>query len=289
MVEPTRPLTSATALSILAPTALRSRPGTGDMTMTTDGSPASSRAIRDAAGTVVGSVVFGLLVVLWLGGSWELQGTAVLVGLVVPTVAALSVLRRSPMATTGADRVTLFRGALTGACASVVVLSLGGVLPLRSWLLFALALPAVLLDAVDGWLARRFGNSSREGGKLDMETDSILVLILSVPLAITVGPWVLGIGAMRYVFLAASTMRPTLGRELSFSQSRRVIAGTQGVVLACAVMPVIPVPVAAVATGVALLLLVFSFGRDVVALERSRESGEADKISQAVHVPERES
>ncbi len=259
-------------LGILAPAAKES--GQEEETVTRTGNTvATSRALMDAAATVLGSVISGLLLVLLLGGGWLVQGAGVVVGLVVPTVAAISILRRTPPASTGADRVTLFRGVLTGACATVVVLSLADVLPPRSWPLFALALPALLLDAVDGWLARRSNNASPSGGRLDMETDAVFLMILSIPLVWSVGPWALGIGAMRYLFVAASWLRPALRQKLAFSQFRRVVAGIQGVVLVSAVMPVMPVSAAAVATWAALLLLGVSFGKDVVTLERARSEG----------------
>ena len=241
--------------------------------MTTGRSVATSHALVDTAATVLGSVFSGVLLVLLSGGGWLVQTAGVVVGLVVPTVAAMSILRRTPLSVTGADRVTLSRGVLTGACATIVVLSLVDVLPLRSWPLFAFALPAVFLDAVDGWVARRSDNASPAGGRLDMETDAILLMILSVPLAWSVGPWVLGIGAMRYMFLAASWLRPALRQQLAFSQFRRIVAGTQGVVLVAAVMPVMPAPAAAVATGTALVLLVISFGKDILTLERASSEG----------------
>lgn len=230
---------------------------------------AASPELGDAASTVIGSVITGVVLVLLLGGSGPVQAIGVVTGLVVPTVAAMSILRRTPLLVTGADRVTLLRGVLTGACATIVVLSLADVLPMRSWPLFALALPALLLDAVDGWVARRSHNASPAGGRLDMETDAILLMILSISLAWTVGPWVLAIGAMRYIFVAASWVRPALRKQLAFSQFRRVVAGFQGVALVAAVMPVTPVTVGAVVTAIALLLLVISFGKDVITLERA--------------------
>lgn len=220
----------------------------------------------DAAATIVGSAISGVLIVLLLGGGPLLQAAGIVIGLVVPTVAALSIMRRRPRFSTNADRVTLLRAVLTGACATVVLLSFADILALRSWLLFALALPAVVLDAVDGWVARRSGTASPAGGRLDMETDAILLMILSIPLAWSVGPWVLAIGGMRYMFVAASWVRPALGQPLAFSQFRRVVAGIQGGVLVAAVMPLLPIPVAALATAVALFLLVISFGRDVITL-----------------------
>ncbi|MGO1385572.1 MAG: CDP-alcohol phosphatidyltransferase family protein [Arachnia sp.] len=231
---------------------------------------ATSRAFSDAAATIVGSVLTGLMLGALLGGNWFVQVAGFALGLMVPSVAALSVLRRTPPNTTGADRVTLLRGVLTGACATVVVLSVAGELNPRSWPLFVLALPAVVLDAVDGWVARRSNNASADGGRLDMETDAILLLVLCVPLAISVGPWTLAIGAMRYAFVAGSWLRPAWRQGLAFSQFRRVVAGTQGVVLAAAVLPIMPVPAAAVATATALVLLIISFGKDIRTLERAK-------------------
>ena len=248
--------------------------------------PASSRTMVDAAATVVGSVIAGVVLVLLLGGHWPAQGAAVLVGSVVPVTAALSIMRRRPRVSTGADRVTLFRAVLAGTCASVVVLALADVVPPRSWPLFALAVPAVLLDAVDGWVARRSGTASPTGGKLDMETDAILLMILSIPLAWSVGPWVLAIGAMRYLFLIAAWWRPALAQPLAFSQFRRVVAGTQGVVLVGAVCPVVSTQIAAITAGIALLLLVISFGKDVLTLEL--EDGSQSGVAQpsAAHLTE---
>ncbi len=229
---------------------------------------ATTRAPVDAGATVAASAISGAIIVLLFGGGPLLQAAGIVIGLVVPTVAALSILRRRPRFSTNADRVTLLRAVLTGACATVVLLSFADILALRSWLLFTLALPAVVLDAVDGWVARRSGTATPAGGRLDMETDAILLLILSIPLAWSVGPWVLAIGGMRYVFVAASWVRPALRQHLAFSQFRRVVAGIQGGVLVAAVMPLMPIPVAAGATALALFLLVISFGRDIITLER---------------------
>lgn len=243
----------------------------------------SRRAVIDAVAFFTGSVILGNLLVVVTGGPWRIAPIAVLAGMVIPAVAVLSIIRRVPSETTDADRITLFRGVLAGGCMTLVVLSFGGAIPLRSWPLFVLALTAVLLDAVDGWAARRTDSATAAGGRLDMETDAALLVVLSLPLAAVIGPWVLAIGAMRYAFLAASWWRPALGQQLAFSQFRRVVAGAQGIVLAVSVLPVLPVTIASVAVVVALILLVVSFGRDVFSLERSwRLSGPDGIPSRAV-------
>lgn len=231
--------------------------------------PSATGSVIDAAAVVVASAILGALLVVGLGVPFRSGIVPVLAGMVVPVVAAISILRRVPPRTTSADRITLLRGVLTGGCMTIVALSFCGELPLRSWLLFGLAVPAVLLDAADGWVARRSDSVTAAGGRLDMETDAALLVVLSLPLAVAIGPWVLATGAMRYAFLAAAWWRPALGHRLAFSQFRRVVAGTQGVVLAIAVLPALPVAVAAVAVSAALVLLLASFGKDVFTLERS--------------------
>ena len=52
--------------------------------------------------------------------------------------------------------------------------------PTRAWLGIAISGPVLALDYVDGWLARRHGTASDFGARFDMETDALLILLLSV-------------------------------------------------------------------------------------------------------------
>lgn len=227
------------------------------------------RAGFDAAWAVLGSAGVGLAVLIVAESRLVTSIAAAGTGLALVTVAAVSVVRRRPSQSGPADRVTLLRAVLIGGCASLVVLSIWGALPTRSWWLVLLAIPAVLLDAVDGAVARRTGTATTAGARLDMETDAIALLVLSIPVAMTVGWWALLIGLMRYLFVAASWVRPALLGKLGFSQFRRIVAGTQSVVLVIILLPVTPVALAVPATAVALALLAASFGRDALVLERS--------------------
>jgi hypothetical protein len=89
---------------------------------------------------------------------------------------------------------------------------------------------------------------------------------------------VLLIGAMRYLYVAASWAWPMLRSALPRSRFRRGVAGLQGGVLAAALAPVVPVDVAMVAVLVALVLLVASFGSQIVAIRRAgpRRAGGVD-------------
>ncbi len=177
---------------------------------------------------------------------------------------ALSTLGERPLAP--ADRVTLVRVWLGSACAAWAVLVLLGA-PAQHWVPFAFGLVAWLLDGVDGPVARRTGTASADGAELDMQSDARLLLVLSI-VAAPLAWWALGIGLMRYAYVAAMRWRPRLRGALAFSQFRRVVAALQGAALVLAVAPPTPLWLARAAISVALVLLAVSFGRDALTLER---------------------
>jgi phosphatidylglycerophosphate synthase len=161
-----------------------------------------------------------------------------------------------------ANAVTLTRAVLVGAVAALAAGTLaGGRLPIGA--VVALTGPALLLDAVDGQVARRSGTTSDVGARFDMEVDAFLILVLSVVLVGPVGGWTLAIGAIRYAFVAAAAVLPWLAAPLPPRFSRKAVAAGQGVVLAVAVSDLLPAAVTAACVGLALVALVWSFGRDV--------------------------
>jgi phosphatidylglycerophosphate synthase len=232
-------------------------------------------ARRDGAVTVAAAVVLcaGVAAAGPAAASVPVGPLAALAGIAVVAAAGLAVATRSGRWSGPADRVTLARTVLIGGCATLAVLVLTGTVAARPWWLTALAAPALALDGVDGFVARRTGTASAAGARLDMEMDAALLLVLSVAGAGSLGWWVLGIGAMRYVFVAAARVRPALRGPLAFSQFRRVVAAIQGVALVTALTPVVPLPLGRAVVGAALVLLLVSFGRDVVGLELSGSGG----------------
>lgn len=203
----------------------------------------------------------------WVGPGVGIGILAVLTGLVVPAVASSALVRRRPAAVSPPDVVTLGRVALTGVVAAATVLVLAGQLPARTWMVALVVSAALLLDAVDGWLARATGTASPSGARLDMESDAALLLVLSILVSVTLGWWVVAIGAMRYVFVLASWVRPELRAGLAPSPFRRVVAAVQGIALLIALVPVVPAPLAVAVVVTSLVLLATSFVRDVVELE----------------------
>ena len=193
---------------------------------------------------------------------------ALAVGQLPLTLSLWGISRRQPRVVTPADRVTLVRAGFACACAVATTLAVLDTIPARSWVLVGLAVPTLLLDGVDGWVARRTNTASVAGAKFDMELDAGVLVILSIAVALTLGPWVLLIGGFRYGYAAACSVWPTLATPLPRSQFRRVVAGIQGAVLTVALAPVVPLGLATSLVAVALALLVASFASQAVAATR---------------------
>jgi len=170
-----------------------------------------------------------------------------------------------------ADRVTLARVTLAGGVAALTADSFGRPAPVRT--LLALTAVALVLDAVDGWVARRTATESALGAIFDGEADAFLMLVLSVYVARSAGAWVLAIGTARYAFLVAGWLLPWMSRTLPPRYWRKVVAGTAGVALTLAVPDVLPRLLTNTLLAVSLALLAESFGRDVWWLWRRRHVG----------------
>ncbi|MEU3308175.1 CDP-alcohol phosphatidyltransferase family protein [Nocardiopsis sp. NPDC006832] len=140
----------------------------------------------------------------------------------------------------------------------------------HTWALIVFAVPAMALDAVDGLVARGTRTCSDFGARFDMEADAFLILVLSVQVAQDLGPWVLLIGAMRYLFGAAALVLPRLHDPLPPAPARKTIAAAQPIVLTVAVSGILPPPATTITVATALTALSWSFTRDVAGLWRPR-------------------
>jgi phosphatidylglycerophosphate synthase len=205
---------------------------------------------------------FALLAVLsaaaGLGGAGLVVGLACGVATAVLLAGGLS--QAGEAGLTPADRVTLGRAVLVGGVAALVADGFTG--PLARPGVVALAVLALVLDGVDGWVARRTGTSPL-GARFDMEVDAFLILALSVEAARALGPWVLAIGLARYLLGAAGWKLAWLREPTPARYWGKVVAAIQGIVLTTAVADVLPRQFITLALVVALILLVESFGRQV--------------------------
>lgn len=124
----------------------------------------------------------------------------------------------------------------------------------------------LILDGVDGRIARHRGETSRFGGHFDNETDAGTTVLLSVSLAVLQvgGWWVVLIGLIRYLYLLAAIPVPALRAPLPFSQARRVIGLGQAILLLLAILLAgfTSSRWLALLPAIGLLALIWSFGRD---------------------------
>lgn len=228
----------------------------------------AERASSDAKAAFAAYGVAGIWLSTVFSTGLGLQVAGLVAGSVVVGGAAASILRRTPRFSTPADRITLLRAVLVGL---VGVLAVPGLFTGRPAdpLLVVVGSAAFLLDAVDGPVARRTGTASAAGARLDTSTDAALVLVLSFATAAAIGSWTFCIGAAYYVFQAAGYFRPHLRGTLPARAGRKVIGAFQPFALLLALVPGVPPAFAATTLALALALLMFSFIRDVVVLERS--------------------
>jgi phosphatidylglycerophosphate synthase len=178
-----------------------------------------------------------------------------------------------------ADWVTLARATLAVGVAGLIALSFAQPAPVN--LLASLAAAALVLDAVDGWVARRT-RTTASGARFDAEVDAFLILVLSVYVARSSGAWVLAIGGARYAFLAAGWALRWLRDPLPPRSWRKLVAATQGIVLTVVAANLLPPPLRQSALIVALVVLAESFGRDVWWLWGNRYGIHARQATGAV-------
>lgn len=159
-----------------------------------------------------------------------------------------------------ANMLTLSRGLVMGLLAGFLFAPWpeGGL----AWAPAILYSLVVLADHFDGYLARMMNQVTVFGGKLDVEFDSLAILII---VGIGIGYerlpwWYLIIGLARYLFLFGMWCRTQFDwpvYELSSSVHRRVIATFQMGFLMIALWPILPtapVRLAGIAYGIPMLV-----------------------------------
>lgn len=206
----------------------------------------------------------------------NLPGSAMAIAVVLQGAISALVLRYWPTQEDfgWANRATLLRATLV-----VVLLALVPWLDqLGNWLwgYAVMALLALVLDGVDGKLARATGNNTVFGARFDMELDALFILGLSLAVLVLgkAGPWVLALGLMRYAFVAASWFWPWLNGPLPESFRRKTVCVWQIVTLMVALLPPVPDGFANLTLATALVLLGWSFLVDIRGLYQRRYSYE---------------
>jgi phosphatidylglycerophosphate synthase len=232
-------------------------------------------SVRTVRHQIVGGVVTQGVVLAGVSLLAGLTSVGWVVGLVSAGVmnllVALALARRDPSRLHGrrigpANTVTWVRATLACAVAGLVADGFTRARPVAA--VVALSACILVLDNVDGRVARRAGVVSAFGARFDMEVDAFLILVLSVDVARLLGVWVLAIGAMRYALWAAERVLLWLREPLPARYWRKVVAAVQGIVLVVAASGLVSRTVSIAVVLAALGLLVESFGRDLWWLAR---------------------
>lgn len=171
-----------------------------------------------------------------------------------------------------ANAVTLLRVALTAMLSALLFVPVSDA---ALWFCIGVATCTLLLDGVDGGLARRFSTQSRFGARFDMEVDAALIMVLAL-LAWhfeRAGVWVLTAGLLRYVFVAAAVVLPWLRAPLPPSQRRKTVCILQSTLLLVCMGPIVAAALAPWIAASGVALLGWSFALDVVWLYTRRSAG----------------
>ena len=223
------------------------------------------RARRSFLLSGLGAIVAGLWVALTLGG----HASAVLLAVAVPTIHAALAL---PQAHAHAhDRlgpahwVTLARSIPVAALAACIPAS-----EVPPVLISMLAGITMILDGVDGLVARRTGLASPFGAAVDAELDAVLMASLTGVLYANghTGPWVLLAGAARFVYIGAGRVWPWLNAPLAPSLHRKLCFGVAAWSLVAA--PMLDGQGAQALGVVGTSTILASFGLDILWLFKNR-------------------
>jgi phosphatidylglycerophosphate synthase len=205
-----------------------------------------------------------------LFGAGEQAGLGLSAGLGLYLVAAgaasFALLRTYPHAALGlCNIVTLAR--------LVIVATLVGALlsnPGSSWAVFSLAAIGLVLDGVDGWLARKQNLTSSFGARFDVEVDAAFALVLTLHALVggTAGFAVLFLGLPYYLFRGASLVAPWLSHPLPERFSRKAMCVVQITVLIAIQLPSVASGLLDPVVVAVALALAWSFARDILWLWR---------------------
>ncbi|WP_049984223.1 CDP-alcohol phosphatidyltransferase family protein [Halorubrum sp. BV1] len=167
-----------------------------------------------------------------------------------------------------ANGVTLVRGALYATVAGLVVASPDANV---AWIAAVGYGVGVLLDGLDGRVARTIGSETEIGKRLDMAYDTFG--FVAAPLVAVVWGvlpvWYLSLSAARYAFRGAVGLRRARGRpvfDLPDSDLGKYLAGVQMVFLTAALVPAAPTALVRTAAPVVLTPSLAVFARDYLVV-----------------------
>lgn len=186
-----------------------------------------------------------------------------------------------------ANHASLLRGVLLAWLAGFLLLPRSVGWP--GWAPAALYTTAIILDGLDGLLARLTRHVSKLGQRLDIGLDGMGVLVASA-LGIAWGqlpPWYVLVPLAYYAFISGQWLRRKLGlalHPLPPSSTRRAMAGIQMGFLSAILWPVLPPALTTVAATVVMIPFLAGFLRDWLVVSGPLDAGfpPAERLTAAV-------
>lgn len=149
----------------------------------------------------------------------------------------------------------------------VLLLLLGFfIFQIPAWVSLALGIVVLILDGLDGYLARKFDDTTDFGAYLDMETDTFFVCLFCTYYYLNeqLGGWVLAVGYMRYIYVGLILLFKLQGRKEKSTRFAKTIAV---ILFSALLMPlVLPSFLYQPAMIIATVLVLYSFGLSFIGL-----------------------
>ena len=163
-----------------------------------------------------------------------------------------------------ANTITLGRAVLI--CIFAGFISFPQTVADSGFLIIFIGIFALVLDGVDGRIARRTGTASPFGAHFDMELDGFFILILCILIieAGRMGWWVLWAGLLRYLYLGAGLLLSRLRQPLVPRKRRQAVAVIQTAALLACLPPLLGPTLETVVLAVTVGLLTLSFATDMI-------------------------
>ena len=135
-----------------------------------------------------------------------------------------------------------------------------------------LALISLLLDGLDGFIARRYNDTSKFGELFDQESDNFLMFVLSISLYINkdIGLYVFLIPAYRYIFITLMTKYSWLKNTLPDSILRKSVCVMTTLLMIISHEVYFNEFIFNFIINLALFIITFSFSKDIIWLYRNK-------------------
>jgi phosphatidylglycerophosphate synthase len=133
---------------------------------------------------------------------------------------------------------------------------------------------SLIMDGLDGFIARKYNLVSKFGEIIDQESDNFLMLVISISLYLNkdIGLYVFLIPLYRYIFLASMKKYDWLKKTLPISQFRKIACVLTIILMIMSQDVYIDYENTVFLVILSLFIITFSFSKDIIWLYRNKNS-----------------